>query len=139
MTQRPGWVDHFIGWHVYPLGFVGAPMRLESHEVSHRLGHLEAWLDHALALGCSGLALGPVFSSASHGYDTLDYFTIDPRLGDDTDFDRLIEAAHDRGLSVLLDGVFNHLSIRNHIVQDAWSAGPNSDVGRMVQIGRAHV
>ena len=133
MTQRPGWVDHFIGWHVYPLGFVGAPMRLESHEVSHRLGHLEAWLDHALALGCSGLALGPVFSSASHGYDPLDYFTIDPRLGDDTDFDRLIEAAHDRGLSVLLDGVFNHLSIRNHIVQDAWSAGPNSDVGRMVR------
>ena len=133
MVYRPGWVNHLIGWHVYPLGFVGAPTRLESQEVSHRLAHLEAWLDHAVALGCSGLALGPVFSSASHGYDTLDYFTIDPRLGDDDDFDHLLQAAHARGLSVLLDGVFNHVSRRNRIVQDAQSAGPDSDAGRMVR------
>ena len=133
MAYRPGWVDHLIGWHVYPLGFVGASTRLESQEVSHRLAHLEAWLDHAVALGCSSLALGPVFSSASHGYDTLDYFTIDPRLGDDDDFDHLLQAAHARGLSVLLDGVFNHVSRRNRIVQDAQSAGPDSDAGRMVR------
>jgi len=133
MAYRPGWVDHLIGWHVYPLGFVGAPARLESQEVSHRLAHLGAWLDHAVALGCSSLALGPVFSSASHGYDTLDYFTIDPRLGDDDDFDNLLQAAHARGLSVLLDGVFNHVSRRNRIVQDAQSAGPDSDAGRMVR------
>lgn len=132
-AYRPGWVDHLIGWHVYPLGFVGAPARLESQEVSHRLAHLGAWLDHAVALGCSSLALGPVFSSASHGYDTLDYFTIDPRLGDDDDFDHLLQAAHARGLSVLLDGVFNHVSRRNRIVQDAQSAGPDSDAGRMVR------
>ncbi|MES7650540.1 alpha-amylase family protein [Cutibacterium acnes] len=133
MAYRPGWVDHLIGWHVYPLGFVGAPARLESQEVSHRLAHLGAWLDHAVALGCSSLALGPVFSSASHGYDTLDYFTIDPRLGNDDDFDHLLQAAHARGLSVLLDGVFNHVSRRNRIVQDAQSAGPDSDAGRMVR------
>ena len=138
MVYRPGWVNHLIGWHVYPLGFVGAPTRLESQEVSHRLAHLEAWLDHAVALGCSGLALGPVFSSASHGYDTLDYFTIDPRLGDDDDFDHLLQAAHARGLSVLLDGVFNHVSRRNRIVQDAQSAGPDSDAGRMVRWCAGH-
>jgi len=107
--------------------------------VSHRLAHLEAWLDHAVALGCSGLALGPVFSSASHGYDTLDYFTIDPRLGDDDDFDHLLQAAHARGLSVLLDGVFNHVSRRNRIVQDAQSAGPDSDAGRMVRWCEGHL
>ncbi|MBR2581403.1 MAG: alpha-amylase family protein [Cutibacterium sp.] len=138
MAYRPGWVDHLIGWHVYPLGFVGAPARLESQEVSHRLAHLGAWLDHAVALGCSSLALGPVFSSASHGYDTLDYFTIDPRLGDDDDFDHLLQAAHARGLSVLLDGVFNHVSRRNRIVQDAQSAGPDSDAGRMVRWCAGH-
>lgn len=139
MAYRPGWVDHLIGWHVYPLGFVGAPARLESQEVSHRLAHLGAWLDHAVALGCSSLALGPVFSSASHGYDTLDYFTIDPRLGDDDDFDHLLQAAHARGLSVLLDGVFNHVSRRNRIVQDAQSAGPDSDAGRMVRWCAGHL
>ena len=139
MAYRPGWVDHLIGWHVYPLGFVGAPARLESQEVSHRLAHLGAWLDHAVALGCSSLALGPVCSSASHGYDTLDYFTIDPRLGDDDDFDHLLQAAHARGLSVLLDGVFNHVSRRNRIVQDAQSAGPDSDAGRMVRWCEGHL
>lgn len=139
MAYRPGWVDHLIGWHVYPLGFVGASTRLESQEVSHRLAHLGAWLDHAVALGCSSLALGPVFSSASHGYDTLDYFTIDPRLGDDDDFDHLLQAAHARGLSVLLDGVFNHVSRRNRIVQDAQSAGPDSDAGRMVRWCEGHL
>ena len=55
------------------------------------------------------VALGPVFASGTHGYDTTDHFRIDPRLGDDTDFRVLLAAAHDRGLRVLLDGVFNHV------------------------------
>ena len=133
MARRPGWVDHLIGWHVYPLGFVGAPMQRESDEVSHRLGHLEAWLDHAVSLGCSGLALWPIFASVSHGYDTLDYFAIDPRLGDDADFDHLVQAAHSRGLAALLDGVFNHVASHNEIVQDALAAGRDSDAGHLVR------
>jgi glycosidase len=40
---------------------------------------------------------------------TLDHFRIDPRLGDDADFDALIEGARRRGLRVILDGVFNHV------------------------------
>ncbi|MBG0817073.1 alpha-amylase family protein [Planomonospora sp. ID82291] len=80
----------------------GAPVR-------HRLRHLEAWLDYAVELGCSGLQLGPVFASETHGYDTVDHFRIDPRLGDDADFDRLVSAARARGLHVVLDGVFNHV------------------------------
>ena len=47
------------------------------------------WLDHAISLGASGIALGPVFASRTHGYDTTDHYRIDPRLGDDADFDRL--------------------------------------------------
>ena len=50
-----------------------------------------------------------MFASETHGYDTVDHFRIDPRLGDDDDFDALVAAAHDRGLRVLLDGVFNHV------------------------------
>ncbi|WP_436055986.1 alpha-amylase family glycosyl hydrolase [Pseudarthrobacter oxydans] len=50
-----------------------------------------------------------VFASETHGYDTTDYFRIDPRLGDDADFDELIAQCHARGLKVLLDGVFNHV------------------------------
>lgn len=106
--MEPAWVEHAIWWHVYPLGFVGAERSSDGVDVTHRLGRLTDWFDYAQELGTSGIALGPVFASATHGYDTLDYFRIDPRLGDGNDFAELVAAAHDRGLRVLLDGVFNH-------------------------------
>jgi cyclomaltodextrinase len=107
----PQWADHAIWWQVYPLGFVGAePSAPPGRRVVHRLPRLENWLDYAIELGCSGLLLGPIFESETHGYDTVDYFQIDPRLGDYTDFDRLVEAAKARGLRILLDGVFNHVA-----------------------------
>ena len=62
--------------------------------VVHRLERIEPWLDHVLELGLNGILLGPIFASSTHGYDTVDHFRIDPRLGDDGDFDRLVEAAH---------------------------------------------
>jgi glycosidase len=68
-------------------------------------------LDHAIELGASGIALGPIFASRTHGYDTTDHYRIDPRLGDDGDFDHLVAEAHRRGLRVLLDGVFNHVGV----------------------------
>jgi glycosidase len=106
----PDWVRHVIWWHVYPLGFVGAfPAEHPPGAGEHRLGRLLDWLDYAVELGASGIALGPVFASRTHGYDTTDHYRIDPRLGDDGDFDRLVDAAHQRGLRVLLDGVFNHV------------------------------
>ena len=103
------WADHAIWWQVYPLGFTGAEPDART-PIVHRLDQLENWLDYAVELGCSGLLLGPVFASETHGYDTVDHFRIDPRLGDDDDFDRLVAAAHARGLRVALDGVFNHVA-----------------------------
>ena len=104
------WVRHAIWWHVYPLGFVGAfPADEPPGPDEHRLRRIVDWLDHAVELGTSGIALGPVFASRTHGYDTTDHFRIDPRLGDDADFDHLVSEAHRRGLRVLLDGVFNHV------------------------------
>ncbi|GAB3201723.1 alpha-amylase family protein [Geodermatophilus arenarius] len=110
----PDWVTDAIWWQVHPLSFTGAePAALPPGELRHRLPHLQRWLDHLLALGCNGLALGPVFASGTHGYDTVDHFRVDPRLGDDADLDALLAAAHERGVRVLLDGVFNHVG-RDH-------------------------
>ncbi|WP_371405708.1 alpha-amylase family protein [Kribbella sp. NBC_00662] len=97
------WADHAIWWQIYPLGFT-------ADQPAHRLAHVENWLDYAIELGCNGLLLGPIFASETHGYDTIDHFRIDPRLGDDADFDRLVTKAHDRGLRIALDGVFNHVA-----------------------------
>ena len=106
--------DHTIMWHVYPLGFLGAQIRPTTQpELQHRLGELEKHLDYLIDLGANSLQLGPIFRASTHGYDTTDFFTIDPRLGDDADFDQLITACRERGISVVLDGVFNHIG-REH-------------------------
>ena len=103
-------MEHVIWWQVYPLGFVGAyPTETPPGPDEHRLRRIVEWLDHVIELGASGLALGPIFASRTHGYDTTDHYRIDPRLGDDGDFDHLVAEAHGRGLRVLLDGVFNHV------------------------------
>lgn len=111
MCEVSNWGDHAVLWHVYPLGFTGAePSALPAGEPPvPRLRQLIGWLDYAVELGCSGLLLGPVFASETHGYDTVDHFRIDFRLGDDDDFDALAAAASQRGLRLILDGVFNHV------------------------------
>ena len=83
------WTRYAIFWGVFPLGFTGAEDVLDDphREPVHRLTGLIGWLDHLVELGCNGLLLNPLFASMSHGYDTLDYFRIDPRIGDEADFD----------------------------------------------------
>ncbi|MDZ4270800.1 MAG: alpha-amylase, partial [Mycobacterium sp.] len=67
-TTEPDWVEHVIWWQVYPLGFVGAhPADPAPSADEHRLLRIVDWLDYALELGASGLALGPVFASRTHG------------------------------------------------------------------------
>ena len=135
--SEPDWVEHAIWWHVYPLGFAGAhPAGREDG----RLRRLTAWLDYAVELGASGLLLGPVFASETHGYDTVDHFRVDPRLGDDADFDALVAAAHDRGLRVLLDGVFNHVGRGHPAFQAVLAQGrdaPTASWFRLDLAGRA--
>jgi cyclomaltodextrinase len=124
--SEPDWVHHAIWWQVYPLGFVGAfPADQPPDAGEHRLRRVADWLDHALDIGASGVALGPLFASRTHGYDTIDHYRIDPRLGDDTDFDHLIAEAHRRGLRVLLDGVFNHVGIDFPRYREAGDGGPD--------------
>jgi cyclomaltodextrinase / maltogenic alpha-amylase / neopullulanase len=124
----PSWVRHAIWWHVYPLGFTGAEQTRDTGApVHHRLGHLQSWLDYAVELGVSGLALGPIFASETHGYDTTDHFRIDPRLGDDADFDALVDAASRRGLRVMLDGVFNHVGRSHAAFRQVLDEGPVAD------------
>jgi glycosidase len=117
---------------VYPLGFTGAERAAlpEGAPAEHRLRHLESWLDYAVELGCNGLLLGPVFASETHGYDTTDHFRIDPRLGDEDDFDALVNAASQRGLRLVLDGVFNHVGRSFPPFRAAVAGGPDSPAAR---------
>ncbi|MDO5092948.1 MAG: alpha-amylase family protein [Propionibacteriaceae bacterium] len=128
-----GWVEHAIWWHVYPLGMCGAPIR-EAAAPAPRLRRLLGWLDYAIELGCSGLLLGPIFASQTHGYDSLDLFRIDPRLGSEADFTELVDQAHRRGLRVVLDGVFSHVGDSHPEVLRALREGPGSEAAARFDI-----
>ncbi len=66
-------------------------------------------LDYLKDLGVTCIYLNPIFKAFSnHRYDTGDYMQIDPVLGDIEDFKQLIEQCNKRGITIVLDGVFNH-------------------------------
>ncbi|WP_321018430.1 alpha-amylase family glycosyl hydrolase, partial [Eisenbergiella porci] len=68
-------------------------------------------LDYIQELGFTCLYLNPVFHAGEyHKYDIVDYFHVDPCMGTDEDFLELTQAVHNRGMRIIIDGVFNHCS-----------------------------
>jgi glycosidase len=78
-------------------------------------------------LGVDALWLMPVFASPSyHGYDTTDYFTINPDYGTNADFERLCQEAHKRGIKIIVDLVMNHSSSKHPWFLNS-SSSPSAD------------
>lgn len=131
-AAAPEWTKWAIGWHVYPLGFVGAPIREKDRGAApvNRIRKLIDWLPYVQELGLNVLQLAPVFESTSHGYDTEDYYRIDSRLGTEEDMKAVIEAAHERGIKVLFDGVFNHIGSEAPALKTA-KGNPDSEEAQL--------
>ena len=102
------WYERGVFYHMYPLGMTGAPKHNDATEVTNRFKELDKWIPHIRSLGCSAIYIGPVFESASHGYDTRDYKLVDRRLGDNGSFRKFVDQCHQEGIKVVVDGVFNH-------------------------------
>jgi cyclomaltodextrinase len=122
-----------IWYHIYPLGFLGAEDEnpapgAADGPVVHRLSGLVDWLDYLVDLGVTALLIGPVFESETHGYDVVDPYRVDRRLGSEADLVSLIEECHRRSLRVGLDAVFHHvgrghpyfLDLKAHGRESAW-------------------
>ena len=118
----PAWVRDAVFYQIFP-------DRFASSDRVAKPGPLEAWdapptshgfkggdllgiaehLPYLDDLGVTAIYLTPIFSSASnHRYHTYDYYTVDPLLGGNDALRVLLDAAHERGMRVVLDGVFNH-------------------------------
>ena len=82
------------------------------------LNGIREHLDYFCDLGVTALWLTPVLENDSpdneqgystyHGYATTNYYRVDPRFGTNDDYRRLCDEAHDRGLKVVMDMIFNH-------------------------------
>ena len=102
------WYEDAVFYHIYPLGLAGAPA-LNAYEAPvSRLPKLEPWIDHIKKMGFNALYIGPLFESVGHGYETTDYRKLDSRLGTNEDLKHFVKHAHDLGVRVIFDGVFNH-------------------------------
>lgn len=142
--KTPDWVKHAIFYQIFPDRFA----RTQKKDIPPQMQvSLEPWdspptpqgykggdlwgvmehLDYIQDLGVTAIYFTPIFQSASnHRYHTHDYYTVDPLLGGNEAFFELLEAAHARGMKVVLDGVFNHASRGFFYFNDILENGPNS-------------
>ena len=102
------WYEESVFYQIYPLGFCGAPFENDGVQESRILKVLD-WIPHIKKLGINAIYFSPVFESDTHGYNTRDYGLIDKRLGTNDDFKKVVDALHEEGIRVVLDGVFNHV------------------------------
>lgn len=121
------WSQDAIFYHIYPLGFCGAPAKNDfSLQPQPRLNLVRAWLPHLCDLGVNAVYLGPLFESSAHGYDTADYYHLDRRLGSDDTLRDLVREFHASHIRVVLDGVFNHVGRDFWAFRDVQQNGQNS-------------
>ena len=120
------WSQNAVFYHIYPLGFCGAPEFNTEPVPVPRLDKLREWVPHLKELGVNALYLGPVFQSTKHGYDTRDYNQLDARLGDNASFAALCGYLHENGIRVVLDGVFNHVGREFWAFRDVQEHGQSS-------------
>jgi len=84
-------------------------------------------LSYLTDLGIECIYLNPIFlADFNHKYATTDYYQIDPDFGTMADLKLLVEAAHNKGIHILLDGVFNHVGCSFMPFDDVVEKGPNS-------------
>ncbi len=121
-TLRPDrlpWWKTAVFYQIYPRSFLdtGGDGVGDLEGIRRKLGHL-AWL------GVDAIWISPFFRSPmkDFGYDVSDYCDVDPLFGTLADFDRLLAAAHEAGLKVMIDWVPNHTSDRHPWFVDSRSS-----------------
>ena len=102
------WYEESVFYQIYPLGFCGAPFENDGVP-QHRILHVLDFIPHLEKLGINAVYFSPVFESDTHGYNTRDYSRIDTRLGTNDDFKKVVSGLHEKGIKVVIDGVFNHV------------------------------
>ncbi|MDT5398700.1 MAG: alpha-glucosidase [Mycobacterium sp.] len=123
MTELRTWWSNAVFYQAYPRSF-----RDSNADGVGDLDGVTDNLDYLARLGIDALWLNPVMVSpmADHGYDVSDPRDVDPLFGGIEALDRLVGAAHARGIKVTMDLVPNHTSSQHPWFQAALAAGPGT-------------
>ena len=140
VTQNVEWLNNAVFYQIFVDRFDKASQKDESYinakwediptPKSFYGGDLDGvckHLDYIKNLGVSALYLNPIFKSPSnHKYDTVDYYEIDKTFGGEKAFQRLVEGCRKRGIKIILDAVFNHVSEKFAPFQEVLKLGKKS-------------
>ncbi|MDC9613763.1 alpha,alpha-phosphotrehalase [Xenorhabdus khoisanae] len=104
--QKPWWMDSVI-YQIYPKSFQDS-----TGSGTGDINGITQRLDYLQRLGVEAIWITPIYPSpqVDNGYDVADYCAINPDYGSMEDFDNLVQNAHQRGIRIILDMVFNHTS-----------------------------
>ncbi|MDD6380449.1 MAG: alpha amylase N-terminal ig-like domain-containing protein [Lachnospiraceae bacterium] len=107
-------------WYKTPIAF--------NDDLHGNLKGITEHIPYLKELGVDVIYMTPIFrSNSSHKYDTIDYYAVDPSLGDEKDLHTLVNTAHRNGMRVMLDGVFNHTSPDFFAFRDIEENGTDSE------------
>lgn len=143
VNRTPYWVNETIWYQIFPDRFCNGNPAINPEgclewgskkEIGHRdlyggdLQGIINKLDYLQELGITGIYLTPINESPSnHKYDTTDYTRIDPHFGDEETMKELVQKAHEKGMRIMLDAVFNHCGYFFKPWQDVLEKGPQSE------------
>ncbi|MGH9941182.1 MAG: alpha-amylase family glycosyl hydrolase [Pyrinomonadaceae bacterium] len=121
-AARPEWWKRAVFYEIYPRSFKDS----DGDGVGD-LNGITSKLDHLAALGVDAIWITPFYPSpqVDFGYDVSDYENVDPQFGTLTDFDRLVAAAHQRKIKVVIDFVLNHTSDQHPFFIESRSSRSN--------------
>lgn len=137
LHHTPSWVKDTVWYQIFPDRFYSFHKnsnlkwgKLPVHNNEFYGGDLKGItekLDYLKDLGINGIYFTPIFKAhTAHKYDTEDYYLIDPQFGTNEDFKMLVDKAHEKGIKVMLDGVFNHCGYEHPFFQDVIKNGEES-------------
>lgn len=146
----PYWVQDAVFYQIFPDRFANGDPSNDPPNVQNWGHKPDIWgfqggdlrgimqkFDYLLDLGINAIYLNPIFlSPSSHRYNTVDYYKIDPKLGDMLDFHAFLDLAHRNNVRVLLDGVFNHCGRGFFAFSDVLENGDHSPYKNWFHIHR---
>lgn len=143
VNKTPYWVNETVWYQIFPDRFCNGNPAINPENClkwgsKKKIGHTDLYggdlqgiinkLDYLQELGITGIYMTPINESPSnHKYNTTDYERIDPHFGDEQTMKQLVQKAHEKGIRIMLDAVFNHSGYFFKPWQDVLEKGPESE------------
>ncbi len=151
VCRTPAWVNDTVWYQIFPERFCNGDKSIDPENVlpwqsgkvemhDYYGGDIKGIRDkipYLKELGITGIYLNPIFEAHSnHKYNTRDYKKVDPHFGTNEDLKLLVKEAHDAGIRIMLDAVFNHTGSDHPMWEDVLEKGENSEYADWYMVNR---